>query len=346
MRILVAHPGPEFSVHDVYTGWVEALRELGQQVLEFNLSARLTFYNSALIEIEPGKMRRALVGDQGRELAMNGLYASLYKLRPEVLLVISGFFVPIQLLDMARAYGTKVVLVHTESPYQDRQQLSLAPHVDLNLINDPINIAKFRALGPTDYVPHAYRPGIHYPGKPRRPELECDFTFVGTGFRSRIEFFEAMDFTDIDVLFGGNWQALDDDSPLQTHIGHEADLCLDNADTAEVYRGAKVGINLYRVEAETDELSEGVAMGPREVEMAACGLFFLRDPRSEGDELLPMLPTFHSPTEASLQIREWLARGKERHAAARAARIAVANRTFTNHAAALLQRLDRQPVTV
>ena len=41
MKILVVHPGPDFSVHDVYAGWVEALRAHGATVAEYNLNDRL-----------------------------------------------------------------------------------------------------------------------------------------------------------------------------------------------------------------------------------------------------------------------------------------------------------------
>ena len=50
MRWLVGHPGPHFSVHDLYEGWVEALRGLGEQVFTFNLGDRLSFYDAVLIE--------------------------------------------------------------------------------------------------------------------------------------------------------------------------------------------------------------------------------------------------------------------------------------------------------
>lgn len=38
MRILLVHPlpGPDFSVHDVITGWHEAFRELGTEVAVYN----------------------------------------------------------------------------------------------------------------------------------------------------------------------------------------------------------------------------------------------------------------------------------------------------------------------
>jgi len=87
-------------------------------------------------------------------------------------------------------------------------------------------------------------------------------------------------------------------------------------------------------------LSAGWACGPREVEMAACGTFFLREPRGEGDEVLDMLPTFSSPAEASELVRHWLARPDERQALADKARAAVADRTFDHHEAVLLRLLN------
>jgi spore maturation protein CgeB len=340
MRFLMAHPGPHFSVHDLYAGWTDALRAVGQQVLEFNLQDRLTFYGTVLLETaEEGKFKKALTGDQATELAINGLYAALLKTRPHVLFVVSGFFVPAELLDIARAAGVRVVLLCTESPYEDRRQAELAAHADLTLINDPTNRSMFPPE--TLYLPHAYRPALHHTGA-APPHMECDLGFVGTAYPSRVEFFEALDLDGLDVILAGNWQLLPEGHRLRQYLGHEITDCLDNADAADVYRGARVGLNLYRREAERPELSAGWAMGPREVEMAACGAFFLRDPRGEGDELLDMLPVFTSPAEASEQLRWWLARPDERRAAAFKARDAVADRTFDNHARRLLRLLEKE----
>ncbi|MFD6069440.1 glycosyltransferase family protein [Amycolatopsis lurida] len=338
MRFLAAHPGPQFSVHDVYVGWVEALRELGQQVLDFNLAERLTFYDAALLETPDRELRKAVSAEQAQKLAVNGLYAALYKTRPDVLFAVSAFFYTPELLDLARSYGTKVVLLHTESPYEDGRQLAIAAHADLNLINDPTNIDDFSRVAPTVYVPHSYRPTIHRPG-PGNPDLTADLAFVGTGYASRIEFLEQMDLSGLDVLLAGNWQQLDDGSPLRPFVAHDPEECLDNEQTADVYRSAEIGLNLYRLEAEAEHLADGWAMGPREVEMAACGMFFLRDPRPEGDDVLPMLPTFTTAGEASEQLRYWLGRPAERTELAAQARAAIADRTFTHRAADLMRLL-------
>jgi hypothetical protein len=75
------------------------------------------------------------------------------------------------------------------------------------------------------------------------------------------------------------------------------------------------------------------------VELAACGTFYLRDPRPESDELLPMLPAITTPGEFGEQVRWWAAHDTVRETAAAGARAAVADRTFTNHAARLLRLL-------
>lgn len=329
-----------FSVHDVYVGWVEALRQLGVHVLEFDLSTRLTFYDSALLERD-GEVRKALSPEAATRVAVGGIYSALYQAHADVLLAVSGFFYDGLLLEKVRAHGTKVVLLHTESPYEDGRQLDIAQHADLNLINDPTNLEQFCAVAPTRYVPHSYRPRIHCPG-PADSELAADLAFVGTGYPSRIEFLEQMNLTGLDVLLAGNWQGLAEDSPLRRHVAHEPAECLDNVRAVDIYRSAACGLNLYRREAEAEHLAAGWAMGPREVELAACGTFFLRDSRPEGDEVLSMLPTITDPGDASEKLRYWLARPAERQELAAKARVAVADRTFTARAADLLRWLEKE----
>ena len=75
-------------MHDTYVGWVEALRNAGQHVVEYNLDERLTLYASALKQIGEATFTRMLTAEQSYELAVNGLYSTLYKARPEFLRVI------------------------------------------------------------------------------------------------------------------------------------------------------------------------------------------------------------------------------------------------------------------
>jgi hypothetical protein len=240
---------------------------------------------------------------------------------------------------MIRGRGVKVVLLHTESPYQDGEQLVRAAHADLNLVNDPVNLQAYQALGaPAAYMPHAHRPSVHHPD-PRAFKM-WDLSFIGTGFPSRVAFFEAMDLDGLDVRLAGPWMGLPEDSPLRQYADPNPEGCVDNEQTADIYRQSRAGLNFYRREAEDAHKGEGWACGPREIEMAACGLWFMRDPRPESDELFPMLPAFTGPEEAGKLLRWALAHPEDAAEAAGKARAAVAGRTFENHARKLLAMLD------
>jgi spore maturation protein CgeB len=336
VRWLLVHPGPHFSVADLYAGWQEALRAAGEKVLAYPLGDALTFYDSVLLEAGPGRFRKALTAEQATELATDRLAGALYKTRPDVLFIVSGFFVDGALLAQARRDGVQVVTLHTEEPYEHERELALASSADLALLTDPVNIDDFRDVTRAEHFGHAYRPELHYTGEPD-PTLACDFTFVGTAYPSRLAFLEAMDLEGVDTILAGNWTGLPLDSPLRRHMATVD--CIDNDATAQLYRSAKVVLNLYRREGEQ---VAGWAVGPREIEMAACGLFYIRDPRPEGDELLPFLPTFSSPAEASALLHWWLTHDDERQALAGKAREAVADRTFDAHAARLLRLMEKE----
>lgn len=286
-------------------------------------------------------VKSAMTREEAWFAAMQGLSHQVLHMDPDVVLFISAFFAGATTLQLLRTRTrSKVVILHTECPYQDSEQAVRAAFASLNLLNDPVSLPQFRQFGPCEYMPHAYRPDIHHPRTgPPDPELASDLVFIGSAFDSRKKFFEAMDLTGIDVLIGGaDWGSLEPDSPLISFVGtiQGAPDCVDNPQAAGLYQHSKAGINFYRREAEENALA-GVAMGPREVEMASTRLFFLRDPRPEGDEVLDMLPTFTSPGEASEQLRWWLRHDREREAVAAKARLAVADRTFEANARRLLE---------
>ena len=322
----------------MFEGWAEALRDLGEEVYTFNLDDRLLFYDSTLIEVSPGTFRKAISREKAIETAAYGILSAAYQCWPHVVLLISAFFTPPPLLDMMRGRGHKIVLMHSESPYQDDEQLVRAAHADLNLLNDPVNLDAYRELGPAEYMPHAYRPHVHYPA-PAAQKL-WDFSFVGTGFPSRVRFFEQMNLDGLDVRLAGPWLDLPEDSPLRVYADPNPEGCVGNTETADIYRQSRTGINLYRREAEDAHAGEGWACGPREIEMAATGLWFARDPRPESDELFPMLPAFTDAREAGELLRWALAHPEDREEAAAKARAAIGDRTFTNHARKLLAMLD------
>lgn len=333
MKILVVRPGPHFSVADVCRGWVDALRNLGCTVVDFNFDDRLNFYATAH-NPQSGELVRTFSPTEAAMLAAKGVEAACYELQPDVVMIISGFFIPPAVYELIRVRGSKVVLVHTESPYEDDRQVARAQLADLNILNDPTNIDRFPQG--TVYLPHAYDPKVHHP-RASHPEMVSDLAFCGTGYPSRIEFLEQCDFTGMDVALAGNWVKLTEDSPLRPLLSHPIEQCCPNEVAVDLYASTKASLNLYR--KEHSDTADGWSMGPREVELAACGTFFLREPRCESDEILSMLPTFSSPGDFTEKLRWWLAHPAQRIEAAMAAREAVADRTFEANATRLLSLL-------
>lgn len=340
--MLVVEPGPGFSVHDVHVGWRDAFLELGCQLVDLNFAERLEFYASAGRMTADGEFVKSVPELKlAVRMAAKGIEATCFELQPDVVVITSAFYVPLDTLDAIRRNGIKVVLNHTESPYEDKRQAVRAEHADINLLNDPTNLERFPKG--TLYMPHAYRPDVHHAGAETDPVFQSEFCFVGTSFPSRIDFFEQVDFEGIDVALGGNWSSLPDGHELIKHVAHDIRSCLNNEETARFYRGALTSANFYRRETAEDEPTEltgGFSCGPREIELAACGTWFARDPRPESDELFPMLPTFETPAELGDLLRWALKNPKQRQAAADAARAAVASRTFVANATRLLQALD------
>lgn len=334
-RALVVYPGPNFSTYDVARGWERGLRAAGLDVRAADLSVYLNVFSGV------GKVDGTPLFDDDAvvQISAEFLYADAYRHWPDLIVVVQGTFIRTETLELWRARGHKVVMVHTESPYEDDRQLDLAAFADVNLLNDPTNLDKFLEVNPaTWYQPHAYDPTVHHLGDPL-PGQEADVCFIGTGYPERQLWLERIDWSGIDLALGGNWMHVPEDSPLRQYVAHDIGKCMSNDDTADAYRSARIGFNIYRTSAQRAELCDGWAIGPREVEMAACGLFFVRQSRPESDLLFPMLPTFETPDELEALIREWLPRADDRRRLALEAREAIAERTFTNHAKQLLARL-------
>jgi glycosyltransferase involved in cell wall biosynthesis len=348
----------------VFNGYHRALKTLGVDVKVYDTNHRLSFYaqahlpdysvpDSELPRDENGEvirpLKKAYDSEQAMTAAMQGLSHDLYTFWPDVVIFVSAFYTSTATLRVLRARRHKIVIIHTESPYQDDEQLIRAQFADLNLLNDPVNVEEYRALVPNShYMPHAYDPSVHYPGT---GAAETDFTFIGTIFKSRKEFFERF-ISNLDmqerasyrIEFGGaGW---DNDymegSPLLRLLGHDRGTCVDNTETAAAYRRTRSSLNFYRRESEGEHKGEGWAMGPREVELAACGVPFLRDPRPESDELFPFLPSFSSPDEAADQLRWLLADEIRREELGQRAREAIEDRTFDNNAKQMLKYLENR----
>lgn len=337
MRALVIEPGPHYSVKDVYDGLTRGLQAQGVQTVPFPLGDWVELYSQVEL-VRDGEYRRVFEYEAACRMAATRIKAAMWDCGADVVVIVSSFFIPPDIFVNLRERKRHVVLWLTESPYEDARQVPMAPYADTVIVNDPINLDAFKRANPRSfYLPQSHDPAIHHAnGRIARH----DFVFVGTGYESRVELFEKVDWSGIDARFAGNWHLLKDDSPLTPLLVDAREHCIDNTDTADLYRASITSANLYRKEAMADDLTEGWAIGPREVELAACGTWFAREPRGEGDQLFPLLPTFTEAGELGDLIRWALTHEYERQHAIDEARAAVAERTFVNTAAELLRLID------
>lgn len=318
---------------------------MGHDVHEFAMGERLDFFSNSKMKNKKGRYVHAFSEELAGEMALDGLLAHCFKSWPEILFIVSGFYTPPRILQICKARGIKVVLLCTESPYEEDRQLSIARSgcLDAVLLNDPTHISEYQGTAPiVAYQPHCYDPDIHRPGDPVA-EWVGDVAWVGTPYPSRIAFMTSVDWTGLDLKLAGNWTKIEDDHPLAPHVIHDREDCFDNPDTVRLYRSVKASFNTYRKEASHPDLVEGWALGPREVETIATGCFLAREARGEGDVLLSMLPTFTEPEELGDLLRWWCTHDTQRQAATVKAYEAIADRTFANSAAQLLNALESVP---
>jgi len=163
-----------------------------------DLSDRLRFLADAEV-IEDGRSVKSLSLAEATKLATFDLLGFTYRYRPDVVVVIHGANLYWPTLAELRC---PLVLVMTESPYEDDGQALMAQvaEPDLILLNDPTHQAVFAQIAPTYYVPHAYDPTVHHPGS---STISADCCFVGTGFPSRRAFLESVEWGDLDVILAG-----------------------------------------------------------------------------------------------------------------------------------------------
>ena len=335
MRALVVRPGPRFSVADVADGWVAGLREMGVEVADFNFDDRLAFYSNAHA---PNGAEPILSPPDAARMAAKGLEAVCYEWWPDLVLVISGFFIPPETLDIMRRRGHKVVLVHTESPYEDDRQIPRAAWADLNVVNDPLNLSASTGR-PVRLHPPRLQPGDPPPRGPE-PGLACDFSFVGTGFPA--------DHVPGGGRLGGHrLRARPATGARRRRRAGQVPGPRRRGVLPEHRGGAALHVvegsaNLYRKEATAT--ADGWAMGPREVELAACGTFFLRGPRRVRLAALDA-PDVQGPGEFEDQVRWWLRTRHSTDTSRRARMKRSPDRTFAQPTRTAPALLGRRPPT-
>lgn len=345
LRVLICHPGASWSVSDVFDGLCFGLKAHGTTVIPYRLDQRIALARKEVnaryrqqVKDRPD-LEKPTESDLFEWAGKDALYLALKSQVHVVIVVTSMFLHPNVLIAMKRA-GLKVVVLFTETPYDLASELRVASMVDGCWTNERSAVNQFRAVNPcSGYLPHAWHPERHTPEAPILNVPQHDVVFVGSGFPERITWFNAIDWTGIDLGLYGSWKGFGLKPKLRKCIKGGT---INNQVAAALYRRAKIGLNLYRTRNSQRMRVYGESLSPRAYELAACGAFHLSEFRPEVGEVFgESVPTFRTPDEASVLIRAWLANDEQRARAAADLPARVAEASWVHRATAVLGDLSR-----
>jgi spore maturation protein CgeB len=346
MRLLCIHPGASWSTADVEAGLRYGLNKHGVQVIEYRLDTRIARskrWLTANWRLTRRTNPSIPMPTDADMIYQAGIGAIEKALRNEVdaVLVVSAMLLHPDVIILMKRAGLKVFIVFTESPYDLDKEGPIAKLVDGCWTNERTAVAAFRALNPrSGYLPSAWHPQRHRPDAPVGEMPAHDVVFVGTGFSERARWFDAINWTGIDLGLYGNWR----EAPLSPRIrACVRDEVIDNVKAVALYRRARISLNLYRRSMgwghDAPQLATGAAesLSPRAYELAACGAFHLSDERAEVSEVFgDLVPTFRTPAQAEYLIRQWLPDGDGRARVSAQLPACVAESSWVDRAACVI----------
>lgn len=354
---LLWHPGASISTADVYTGLRDWLTSAGVEVHPYLLEIELELAERSMIALweRGGRTVPKPTPAQMIYRAAKPILTDACRLRrfhgTEWVVIVSGMFQHPDIMVYLRDCGFKLAILLTESPYDLEQESKVAQIANVVFTMERSAVGALRAANPTTtYMQHAYNPRVHVPGEPDSAVPAHDVVFVGTYFEERIEFLASVDWTGIDLgLYGGTGEI-----DLRTKAGKALRPYIKggyqrNAQTAALYRRAKIGLNLHRTSKgfgkNVQKIAHAESMNPRCYELAAVGAPFVSDYRAEAADVFGQsLRTFSDAESCGAVIRELLRNDHGRLDGARQRLERVQPHTWDARAAqmvAAIQRYDR-----
>lgn len=348
MKVQVIGAGASWSTKDVENGVVEGLRDAGVTVGRYALDQRLSVSADYLhwIYRRTRKHDANVPEPKTTDVQIHALKDALSAAVAhgvDWVVIVSGMFVPLAMVDVMRKAGLPVAMLLTESPYDLEHELRWAALSDLVWTTERSSVEAFRAVQPRSFfLPHAYRPSVHAPGGDADADVPAhDVVFVGSCFTERYELLHAINWDGIDLGLYGNWGRLPGRSRLRRFV---REAVIDNRRSAALYRRAKVGLNLYRQSKgwskDAPRISHAESLNPRAYELAACGCFAISDYRQEvGERFGDLVPTFTTPFECESLIRRWMADDEGRARVRAALPATVAGETWQARGRQMAQQM-------
>src|SRR5262245_24064396 len=178
---MLVRPGARWATHDVHTGLLAGLRAGGHEVQEYALGARL---GPSRVWLEYLWRKQVREGGPLKDLkptpadvqfhAGSALLERALRFEPDWVVVVCAAYLHPDVLILCRRAGLRLAAVFTESPYDDREQASVAPLFDVVFTNERMSVPVLRqANAHTHYLPAGYDPAAHGPGLEGRAYTRC-----------------------------------------------------------------------------------------------------------------------------------------------------------------------------
>ena len=370
VKILLIDGSADTSSKDCMDGYLAALKRAGHEVLVYAANGRLNVAGNYLDYLWRKSQR--LGEDRPRPTAYDSLYwAGIWSLEmalrtdPDVIIVMAGMYfskLNMQLLRKASYPYSKMVLLMVDSPWDDNQAVNVLSLYDTVFVNERASLPIYRQYNEQSYyLPSCYSPERHHPGIQVDDDVPSfDVVFVGSAFRERVELLSAVDWTGINLGLFGNWSGLGSRSKLRQYVhgavvrdedGKKVEVpgAISNDYAAQLYRRAKICLNLYRTRLSHPPVPvpSGMAqsLNPRAYELAAVGVFQLSTDRAEALDLFgACLPTFKTAEELEREIRRYLAMPTTCQSMAQQQMRLVQGHTFDARVAQMMFVLEAQTV--
>lgn len=286
-------------------------------------------HSSAFVDLSPFEGAVRSIGAQSsvdlHKMQLRGLFqgfldelilARLIHEKPDLVIALAQAPMSMGLLSKLKMQGVPVAYWFVEDFRLATYWESIAGLVtDFAVIQkEPLlSLLADRKVNHATYLPMAADPAIFYPfalsGRDRE-RFSSPVSFMGAGYYNRHQFLKHL--LDFELaIFGTEWNSED---PLFRYV-REGGFRLSPDETAKVFNGTRVNINLHSSVYHRGVNPEGDFVNPRTFEIASCGAFQIVDRR----RLLPSLmepdseiPVYEDETGCRKLVSHYLPREDER----------------------------------
>ncbi|MFD0694201.1 glycosyltransferase [Paenibacillus sp. GCM10027628] len=207
---------------------------------------------------------------------------------PDLMIVLDGMNLSLKIVDRIRKKGIRTAIWLTDDPYYTDFTVSMVPHYDFIFTLEMNCLSLYKELGcpQVHYLPLAFQPEIFRP-KAVPIRQKRDISFVGSAYWNRVAMFDQLApyLANKHILISGIWwERLKNYGMLAPQI--QLNTWLGPEETANVYNGAKLVINMHRsyddaAHNRNSRKIQGASPNPRTFEISGCGVLQITDFRED-----------------------------------------------------------------